>query len=166
MQTVAEQVNAASRFRTYFMDYFNIINQKIASQQLYLKIPMTRLNQARNSLKHHGILLIKQDIEQYKIYAENFFIQNTPLIFDINFSDISIIDLIEDTEVKQILKDAEVSKSNNDFKKGLEQLGIAFRVLINNHDDMSRVAGKSIFNLGMRISFQEGKIIRDRFSPE
>lgn len=55
---------------------------------------MKRLNKARVQLKHYGTSPSKLDIEAFRATVTNFFDENTPKIFGIDFSSVSLVDLV------------------------------------------------------------------------
>ncbi len=85
-----------------FMGYFEVINIKLKEKKLSQKASMKRLNKARVNLKHNGILLNKSDVETFRVNAKDFFEDNTKLVFNINFSEISMIELVQNSEVRKI----------------------------------------------------------------
>jgi len=82
--------------RPSFMEYWEILasTSKLPEGVLIQKESMRRLNKARVALNHHGILPSKLGIEAFRASVTNFFEENTPLIFDIKFSEISLIELV------------------------------------------------------------------------
>lgn len=95
LQLSTEYLNASTQTNINFMEYWGIINQKLQGQQLSQKNQMNRLNKARVNLKHHGLLLNESDIESFRVNTSDFFSDNCSIVFEINFSEISLIDLID-----------------------------------------------------------------------
>lgn len=152
LQLSVEFLNANPRTDIKFMAYWDIINQKLSGNQLLHKASMIRLNKARVNLKHHGQLINKSDIETFRVNTKDFFEDNTPIIFKIDFSEISLIDLIENEEVKQILKDAQEFSMNRKYKEALERLAIAFDILILDYENSKTYRRKSPFFIGKEIN--------------
>ncbi len=151
LQLSVEFLNANPKTDIKFIAYWEIINQKLSGNQLLHKASMIRLNKARVNLKHHGQLINKSDIEAFRVNSKNFFEDNTPIVFGIDFSEISLIDLIENDEVKQILKDAQDFSKNRQYKEALERLAIAFYVLISDYEKSKTYWGKAPFLIGEEI---------------
>jgi len=86
-----------------------------------IEIPYTakiiELNKARINFKHYGILPAKEEAVKFQGYVEQFFILSSQNHFNIGFSDISLIDLIQFPEIRQQLKEAEIAlaQSNDDL---------------------------------------------------
>lgn len=134
------------------MEYWDSINQKLSGDQLSQKTAINRLNKARGNLKHQGLLLTKTDIESFRNNSKDFFKDNTPLVFGIIFNELSFIDLVENSNVKQKLKNAQDALDNGEFKKSLECLAIAYNQLIEDYEKSKEiVSSRSIFNIGGEI---------------
>ena len=67
---------------------------------------MERLNMARVSFKHHGNMPSSSDIEKFRVNVTDFFEENTPVIFGIEFSKISMTNLIQNMRVKTLLDES------------------------------------------------------------
>lgn len=151
----AEKVEANVSDRMFILDYVNVINQKLVEEKLSQKASIKRLNDARKAFKHKGILLEESEIESLKITSRLFLDENSPLIFDINFEDISMIDLVENQNVKQILKNSQDFLNDDNLKKSLEHIAIAYLVLIKEYEISKEISGFSVFNvLGWEFRFQ------------
>lgn len=87
-----------------FLEYWDIINSKLNGKAITQKESIRRLNDARVSLKHHGNLPSKLDIEGFRASALNFFEDNTPIIFGVSFKEISLVELVQCVESKDSLK--------------------------------------------------------------
>ncbi|MEP0986968.1 hypothetical protein [Ekhidna sp.] len=98
--------------------------------ELTHKESMSELNSRRNSLKHEGHLPSKDDILICKLTCQEFFQQNTKTIFDIEFSDISLSNLISYDRTKNYLKEAENHLNNKNYKGSIERSKYAFEELL------------------------------------
>jgi hypothetical protein len=116
-----------------FMASFEEIDKQLTQGELSQKESVRRLNKARVNLKHDGLFPSILDIEAYRATATNFFEENTPLIFKINFSDISLAELISDIAVKEKIKSAEELLIKEAFEASLNNTAIAFQILIDNY---------------------------------
>ena len=61
---------------------------------LVVKQGMARLNRVRVGLKHHGVQPGKAAIDQNLADAATFFAANTPLVFGIDYDQVSMADVI------------------------------------------------------------------------
>lgn len=146
LQLAAEVLNLKTKEKTYFMDYINIINQKLDPNQLAQTGSMNRLNNARVSLKHKGLFLHDSDIESCRVNSKDFFMENTPIIFGIEFSDISMIDVIDNETVKKILTDVKQFSKNRKYKDALEHIAFCFNELISGYEKKRRSLIESVFD--------------------
>jgi len=136
------------------MEYWDLISQKLSNQELTQKESMRRLNKARVALKHHGTLPSKLDIEAFRASATNFFEENTPIVFGLDFSDISLVELVQCEDVKNNLKDAEKALKENKIEEALGKVAIAFAQLIDDYESRKRGRyGKSPFFFGESTTF-------------
>lgn len=108
----------------YLMDYFKLI------PELKHQIKIKKINDLRNNLKHKFIIPSKQDILESLESSTDFLIDNTNEIFKLDFNKISLIDLINNLELKILLKNAVELKEKNEKEDCLIQLSRAFYELL------------------------------------
>ena len=116
---------------TNFMQYWNLLTPKVPSG-ITQKASMNRFNKARVALKHHGNLPHPTDIEAFRATLTNFFEENTEKVFELKFSEISIIELVDYKDVKESLEKAIKFLNENKLKEARDNIAIAFAQLINN----------------------------------
>ena len=126
----AETLNAAVREKMSILDYWNVINQQMEDIKLSHKASFKKLNRARINFKHYGITPNKEEIESFRILTRNFFDENTPIIFSIEFDEISLIDLVQIDVVKEKLVEVQNLNKESKFRKSLIRLGETYRILI------------------------------------
>lgn len=102
------------------MDYFVVI------PTLTLGASVEKINNRRNNLKHHFQIPAQVEVEECKGIATVFFDENTKAIFGCNFSDISIIDLIEHEDIRHLLKNAESFKNESKAENCINEVSKAF----------------------------------------
>lgn len=137
--------NVKTNKKMFFLDYINILNQDLRSKQnkqLKHTESMKSLNNARNSIKHEGLTFSKEEIERFKFETLSFFEENTQLIFSLEFEDISLIDLVKNKKVKEILIEVQKLKEGKEYLKALYKLRSAFRQLFD--DFQSKTPNLSI----------------------
>ncbi len=159
LQLASTFLNTTVRSGASFMEYWDPINQKLGKDQLSQKTAMNRLNKARANLKHQGLLLTKTDIESFRINSKDFFEDNTLLVFKIIFNELSFLDLVENSNVKQKLINAQDALDSGEFKKSLEGVGAAYNQLIEDYEKSKEIMpSRSIFDIGGEIR-QAGRVI-------
>ena len=160
LQLSTEYLSASPRTNIGFMEYWGFINQKLQGQQLSQKNQMNRLNRARVNLKHHGILLNESDIESFRVNTSDFFTDNCSIVFGINFSEISLIDLIDNSDVKDLVRDAVNYYEQNNIKRALEHFSLSFKVLIYDFEEKFQVYRSQLFGIENFIPNCEDDAIR------
>ncbi len=96
---------------------------------------MERLNDARVSFKHHGNLPHASSIEKFRVNVTDFFDDNTPLIFGIEFNKISMIYLIQNDAVKKLLEEATTLIEEEKRSEALIKIAIAYIRMIEDYMD-------------------------------
>ncbi len=160
LQLSTEYLNASTQTNINFMEYWGIINQKLQGQQLSQKNQMNRLNKARVNLKHHGLLLNESDIESFRVNTSDFFSDNCSIVFEINFSEISLIDLINNSDVKDLFRDAVNYYEQNNIKRALEYFSLTFKVLIYDFEEKLQAYRYQLFGFEKFIPHCEDDAIR------
>lgn len=121
-----------------FMDYWDILNSKVAPKELEQKESMRRLNKARVALKHHGTFPSNLDIESFRASTTNFFQDNTPLVFGVALNDISLIEFVNPDSSRQKLKDAQGQIESGDMLAALDNIALAFAEMIADYENRKR----------------------------
>jgi hypothetical protein len=137
-----------------FLEYWEILASKLPAGLPTQKESMRRLNRARVALKHHSPLPSKLDIEAFRASATNFFEKNTPLIFYIKFSEISLIELVQCEETKNNLKESAQLLEQNKIEESLDKVALAFAQLIDDYESRKKGQfGRSPFFFGESLTF-------------
>jgi len=127
-----------------FMDYFEKIKNKLNGKELQQKEAVKALNNARVALKHGGRLPNLSDLERYRVTTSNFFEENTPIVFNLDFLIISLADLILNNEAKKQVKLAEKALKQGNYKESLIQSKSAFRTLLNDFSSEKNPLNKGL----------------------
>ena len=121
-----------------FMEYWSIIDAKLKNTPLSQKESMKGLNKSRVDLKHYGIIPSKLNIESFRATTLAFFNENCPIIFGVNFDDISLIDIIKLERPKILLKQAKEDFEKELIDKSLENLALSFEYLILDYEESKK----------------------------
>jgi len=111
----SEFVNAGIDPRTDFDKYFAKIDEKISPKQLPFRLRLIALNKIRINSKHYGIKPDRTEVQSFVTACREFFRESCQLIFDCDFWSISLLELLEDGEIKQLLKSAQNEFENGNF---------------------------------------------------
>lgn len=133
LQLACEHLSVNVKNDITFLEYWEMLKPKLSGEGLTQKSAMSRLNASRGNLKHKGLLPHKKDIEGFRANSMNFFIDNTPLVFGIDFENISMINLVPYEATRARLKQAEYHKENGNIEKALIEIAYAFYQLIDDY---------------------------------
>lgn len=148
----------AGKSKPSFIEYWEFLSKKLPESGLTQKESMRRLNSARVALKHHGTQPSKLDIEAFRASATNFFEENTLIVFDIEFSDVSLIELVQYEDARNNLKEAEGLLKDNKIEDTLGKVAIAFTQLIDDYESRKRGQfGRSPFFFYKSSTFLGGR---------
>jgi len=155
LRLASEYLNAGKK-ETSFMEYWEILTKKLPEGLPTQRESMRRLNQVRVALKHHGTLPSKLDIEAFRASATNFFEENTLPIFNIKFSKVSLIDLVQCEKTKNSLKESAQLLEQNKGEESLGKAAIAFAQLIDDYESRKKGQfGHSPFFFGESLTSWE-----------
>jgi len=136
-----------------FMAYWELLAPKV-KDGLTQKESCRQLNMARTGFKHGGTPPSKLAIEGFRATATNFFEENTPKVFGVNLSDISLIGLVQDEKVRKILEEAEKMLKEEKIEDALDNAALAFTVLVDDYENSKKDKfGRSPFFFGERLHF-------------
>ena len=125
---------------TKFDRYFELINDEIAPKELPFKAKLLRLNQLRIGSKHYGNQPERSECERMLVVVREFFDEVCESILGQSFASISAIDLLEEGDAKELLKEAQEALAGRDH----ETCAIAYRKAlyceIEHHYDISYLA--------------------------
>ncbi|MCC7568799.1 MAG: hypothetical protein KO463_04200 [Candidatus Methanofastidiosa archaeon] len=153
LQLASEQLNVGSA-HPGFMDYWDILNKKLAPKELEQQESMRRLNKARVALKHHGTFPSDLDIESFRATVTAFFKDNTQLVFGCALDDISLVELVNPESARDKLREAQVQVKAGDTLTALDNIALAFREIIADYENRKRGQYRSSpFYFGRRMTF-------------
>jgi hypothetical protein len=157
LQVACEKLNVPvnPKKEPAFMEYFQLIREK-STISLSQETAIGRLNKARVAFKHHGNMPSKIDIEAFRVTANNFFEDNTPLVFDLQFADISMANLIESDDARNSLIESIDLLNKADNQGAIEKVALAYGQLMRHfHSKHKDRFGRSPYNLRYDFSFRE-----------
>ncbi len=88
---------------------------------------MKRFNRARVALKHDGTLPAQAEVEDFRQIVGSFFEENSPILFGLEFNEISLSGLVSNELVRTSLQLAEKAIRDSDCGSALEEAVKAFR---------------------------------------
>jgi len=114
LSAICEHLNIEMTGRENFYEYFNKIekHEKNKGNPLPLKKQMSILNKQRVNIKHFCILPDIEECKYFDNYVKLFFSELSLRFFNRDIDSISLVDLIDDVNLRKYLKKAE-----NDLEK-------------------------------------------------
>ena len=148
-----ETVDAPTKSGMHFAEYWEVLAPKV-EWCITQKAAMYRLNKARVSLKHHGTLLTAVDVLAFRVSTTRFFVENTPRVFGVQLSDVSLVDLVLSGEVRDDLRAAEAALGRDDITESLKCSAVALQRLLDDFDRSVRDKyGRTPFQFGKELTF-------------
>lgn len=140
----------------HFLDYLESISEHTAGTKFGLTRfeEMKRLNTSRINLKHKGLIPSKIDVDNLTASVSGFFQENVKSILDVSFDDISMIDLIEDQEVRTTLEKAKNYQIEKNYQLAFGNFAIAFDQLIYNYLNTNKYSHNSPFEIDIPANFR------------
>ncbi|MFR9542576.1 MAG: hypothetical protein SNH27_11030 [Rikenellaceae bacterium] len=151
MKLCAEIRGARVKRDTNFGDYFTLLPDLLGQST------MTNLNSKRVNLKHHGSLPSKLDVETSRVNVTDFFEQNTPIFFEAEFGDISLISLLKYDSVKEYMSKSLECLDSEDFENSILNSQIAFMELLFHYKQDKSFGHTSPFKINEHFFHSDGK---------
>lgn len=150
LQLVCEHLDINAN-KADFMTYFELIEKKTSISQIE---SMRRFNKTRVSLKHNGTMASKADINFFANASKIFFIDNCKSILDIDFDNVSLVDLVTYPKTKSHLLASQEKLDKGESEEALEEITIAFWEMIEDYEETKKEwYGKSPFFFGNSMTF-------------
>jgi hypothetical protein len=151
LELAAEFLNVSKSLKELkFPKYWGFLNQELKQKgktELTQRIQMEKLNNSRIEFKHHGTEPSKVTIEDTRVNVTNFLEENMLSIFGVKFSEISLIDLIQNEKSRSSLKEAEALLQKGRTEDALDKIAIAFEQLVDDYESNKRDSyGRSMFS--------------------
>jgi hypothetical protein len=152
LQLAVEHLDAPGKIHE-LKEYWGALGAKLpAGQVLSQQAAMQRLNKARVALKHHGTHPSKLDLAAFRATAQAFFAENCPLVFRLEFDDISMVDFVEPQAARDLVIEAQASCKGGKFDEAATALAKGFDVMIGAYRQRSRKDGfRSPYQFGPNV---------------
>jgi hypothetical protein len=115
-----------------FDQYVTKVDERLRQDgkaELELRGWLGKLNKARVSLKHHGITPSAETLSEARLVANEFLLQNTKIIFGIEYESVSLLDIIQQELVRLYLTEAQLRVDREEFQESLAYCAVAFAEL-------------------------------------
>jgi hypothetical protein len=158
---VAEHLGVELKPRTEFLQYWEQVKPQ---HDLPSKTEMKRLNDVRIALKHNGTFPSTHQIEQAREALVTFFTTVTPKVFGVDFDSVDMVDLVTQSAVAQLLRDAQTHADVGDYSMAAAGLGLAFDALLE-HYSGSDTPGPKPFAFGSTIQWNDEPRLDGKAAP-
>lgn len=113
-----------------FLAYWEELSRKLPDDGLTQKKAMSRLNEARVGLKHHGNMPARTAVQEYRYITTLFFEENTPTVFGVEFGNLSMAYLVRHPLLRADLEEAEELHGKGDVEGAVGKVAVAFYRLL------------------------------------
>lgn len=116
-----------------FHDYWT----ELAQAQVYVtqKGTMEALNRARVGVKHHAIPPDRSIIDAARVHVRDFFTENAPIIFGVNFEEVTLSSLVtSSSQARTHLESAEHHMAEGNCDEAMGEIAYALHRLLNAHE--------------------------------
>ena len=140
LRCIATKYNivSSSRQEFHFKDLWNEIVRK--DVKLPLKSRMFELHDVRNLVQHAGVIPSFEDVTMFKGYVETFLEDIIKREFNISFDELSLAQLIENVELRRVMRRAEELFKEGNYKKCILECD---KALIKATFDIADIFGKA-----------------------
>lgn len=149
LDLACEHLNVTEKIKE-MKDYWGAINAKLAPNALAQQTAVMRLNKARVSLKHHGAHPSKMDLQSYRVAAQAFFAENSPLVFDVSLDELSMAEFVSPAAARHHVEAAIQKHAEGKFDEAVEDLTVAFELVRDDYvDRKADASGRSPYTFGV-----------------
>lgn len=149
-----EHLGANLPKRMDFLQYWSELNKDTQPRPVLLsgRTAMDRLNRIRVNFKHVGAPPSPQSVEDARSDVRNFFEDNSPKVFGVEFDQVDMADLLAEDETRSLVKQASAAEDAKDRTAAMSLLVDAFNRQFSQHVDR-RSYPTSPFSIGPEITF-------------
>lgn len=152
--------DSVEMFLKLLTEHLNVQSDKLSFIEYWDKVPtltlkesFKKLNSVRVNVKHKGLLPSNSDIEFIRVTTTEFFNQNTIAFFNLEFADVSLVDLVVYESVRKYLLLAQSCLNAKKFEDSIANSSKAFNELIHVYETSKTLSFGSPFFFGKGSSF-------------
>jgi hypothetical protein len=116
---LADYVGAPVKVSTTFEGCIDLINKKIAPKELPYRSKLNQLNKLRVNSKHYGLQPDREECRRILLAVREFFDDTATELLGVNFGTVSLVDLLDAGESKDLLAKAEQDFNEGNYKECL-----------------------------------------------
>jgi len=137
----ADHLNASVAKRAEFESYLDKINEKIEPKELPFRRRLIEINKVRVLAKHDGIKPNSSELIGYVTDSKFFLEEASRIVFGVEFWSVSLIDLVEEGEIKELLLTAQNYFDEKNFEECLVSCRKAFFIEVEKAYDIRQTEG-------------------------
>ena len=149
-----------------FMDMFNKCNtllKKKGYEKSSLGASLNKFKNKRVDIKHKGSFPSPQDIDEAKYTTINLFNDFCLKFYQLNYEDIDLIDILDDSRTKDCLLNIKDCTENNDI---IYNFALAFEYLLKDFESSKTISGgRSPYALTKERQVDASEISLDNYGP-
>lgn len=138
----ADHLNASVNDRTTIDTYLTKIEERLRGAILPFRTRVLQFNRARVSAKHALTLPDKKDLKSFFEVIPQFIEETVRTVFDVELEMVSLLDLVQPGEIKDLLQQATNDAGDKNYYESLVNSRRAFYVMFEKSYDISPFAGK------------------------
>lgn len=136
--SLLKTLDAEANDKTPFTAFFDLVNNAKGNKNnssLPFKAKILELNKARVNFKHYGNLPDISEAKKFKAYAEEFLAISFYKFYSIEFSSLSLAELIPCPHIRAQIKSAEIMLERKEYGQAIAELSIAKAMLFEKISD-------------------------------
>lgn len=136
--SLLKTLDAEANDKTPFTAFFDLVNNAKGNKNnssLPFKAKILELNKARVNFKHYGNLPDISEAKKFKAYAEEFLAISFYKFYSIEFSSLSLAELIPYPHIRAQIKSAEIMLERKEYGQAIAELSIAKAMLFEKISD-------------------------------
>lgn len=149
---VAEYLNVPISEKTTFDGYWGEIGTKLPNgAALPTRAAMRRMNTLRVNLKHRGSFPSAADLQQARADVATFLLDAARLVFDVDFTNLDMIDLVTQPAIAARLRQADTAARSGDYVEALALLRESFEDLLSDYAARKRGHRGGPYDFGPKL---------------
>ncbi len=137
---VAQASDADVKSSMEFLAYWDVIDTKLAPDQLGHKAEMAAINKARVGFKHSGVIPSRAEIRRFVAMTRSFLEDATPTVFGVALDQATLVDLVPSAAVRTALQEAEAAIAAGDVATAMGRARVGFELSLREDDERVRQA--------------------------
>ena len=134
----AASYKGISRDRAEIMQLFDVVSLSLSPATLPFRPTILQLNKVRINSKHYGICPDRKELSRLFTSMTEFLREATEIAFGVSFHTVSLLDFLEDGEIKSCLSSAQLSFSELNYQATLIECRKALYLLFENWYDIEK----------------------------